>query len=194
MIVAPHAAVWGYRRKAPSRATALERRQGGTIITDQPARTAALERLDPLVGTWNLEAAFPGRPATGPRGGQCVFEWMKGRQLLIQRTRSPVPQVPDSIAVIAYDPEKAELLQHYFDSRGVIRLYAMSFRDGVWTLLRDSPDFSPLNFAQRFTGSFGDDGDTIRGTWERSHAGSTWQKDFDLIYRRVTERLRGSGS
>ena len=49
---------------------------------------------------------------------------------------------------------------------GVARLYAMTLDAGTWTLLRESPDFSPLDFAQRFTGTFSDDGDTIRGTWE----------------------------
>jgi hypothetical protein len=61
----------------------------------------------------------------------------------------------------------------------------MRFSDGVWTLLRDSPDFSPLSFSQRFTGTFGDDGDTIRGPWETSNDGSTWEHDFDLTYTRV---------
>jgi hypothetical protein len=30
----------------------------------------------------------------------------------------------------------------------------MSLEDGVWKLWRDPPDFSPLDFAQRFTGTF----------------------------------------
>jgi hypothetical protein len=62
----------------------------------------------------------------------------------------------------------------------------MTFRDGVWTLLRDAPDFTPLNFWQRFTGELSADGGTIRGRWETSQDGSTWEHDFDLTYRKVT--------
>lgn len=152
---------------------------------DQPDGNTALVRLDTFVGAWNLEAVFPNNPTEVLRGARSVFERMKGRQLLIQHTEVPAPEAPDSIAIIAYDPEKEAYIQHYFDSRGVIRLYTMTFRDGVWTLLRDSPDFSPLDFAQRFTGTFCDDGNTIRGTWEKSNDGSIWQKDFDLTFRRV---------
>lgn len=79
------------------------------------------------------------------------------------------------MAVIAPDPETGGYTQHYYDSRGVVRLYAMTFTDGVWQLLRDKPDFSPLAFRQRFVGRVDEDGDTISGAWER---------DFGLVYRR----------
>jgi hypothetical protein len=77
-------------------------------------------------------------------------------------------------------------LQHYFDSRGVARVYEMSFDDGVWKLSRKSADFSPLHFAQRFTGTFSDDGRTIDGRCETSGDGSSWEHDFDLTYIKVT--------
>jgi hypothetical protein len=54
--------------------------------------------------------------------------------------------------------------------------------DGVWTLWRDKPDFSPLDFAQRYTGTFSDDGQSITGAWEINHDGTTWEHDFDLAY------------
>ena len=60
-------------------------------------------------------------------------------------------------------------LQHYFDSRGVARVYKMSVEEGVWKLWRDEPDFSPLDFSQRFTGTFSADGTTIAGRWEICH-------------------------
>jgi hypothetical protein len=110
---------------------------------------------------------------------------MKGGQLLVQRTEVPA-QAPDSIAIIAVNADKDAYTQHYFDSRGVARLYAMALKDGAWTLMRDAPDFSPLAFAQRFTGTFADDNKTIRGVWEKSTDGVNWEKDFDLTYRRIT--------
>jgi hypothetical protein len=153
---------------------------------DQRARDAARRRLDVLVGAWTLEAVFPSNPTDVLRGGQSVFEWMKAGQLLVQRTEAPAPAAPDSIAIIVVNPDKDAYTQHYFDSRGVVRLYAMALHDGVWTLLRDAPDFSPLDFAQRFTGAFADDNTTIRGVWETSTDGGNWEKDFDLTYRRIT--------
>jgi hypothetical protein len=152
---------------------------------DQTPRNPALERLDIFVGTWNLEVIFPSNPSEVVRGGQAVFEWMKGRRLLIERTEISAPEFPDSLAIVAFNPETETYTQHYFDSRGVIRLYAMTFSNGVWTLLRNSPDFSPLDFLQRYTGTFSEDGNTIRGTWETSGDGSNWTKDFDLTYVRV---------
>ena len=67
----------------------------------------------------------------------------------------------------------------------MVRLYAMTFGDGAWTLLRTSPDFTPLSFAQRYTGAFSADGRTIEGRWEKSDDGdASWELDFELSYRR----------
>jgi hypothetical protein len=72
-----------------------------------------------------------------------------------------------------------------FDSRGIARVYAMSLEDGVWSLWRETPDFSPLDFAQRYTATFSDDGMTIVGRWEIAHDGAAWEHDFDLTSVRV---------
>jgi len=114
-----------------------------------------------------------------------VFEWMLGGQYLIQRTEAPDHKAPNSIAIVAYDREREAYRQHYFDSRGVVRVYRMTFDGGTWTLSRDAPDFTPLDFFQRFTGRFSDDGKTIRGTWEKSSDGVRWVGDFDLTYSRL---------
>jgi len=151
---------------------------------DQAARNVALERLDPFIGEWSMDASFPLAPPTGVRG-RAVFEWMLGGQFLLQRSEVPHPDAPDSVAVIRFDPVSEAYSQHYFDSRGVARVYAMSFSDGVWRLSRDSPDFSPLNFWQRFTGTFSEDGNTIHGRWESSSDGSSWEHDFDLTYTKL---------
>jgi hypothetical protein len=67
----------------------------------------------------------------------------------------------------------------------VVRLYEMSFDGRGWTLTRRTPDFTPLHLAQRYTGTFSQDGDSITGCWETSPDGSDWQPDFGLTYRRV---------
>ena len=143
-----------------------------------------IERLKPFVGQWTIRVAFPGMPAM--EGGRVTFKWMTGKTFLIERWEGPVEEAPDGIALIGVDPEiEGGYLQHYFDSRSVARVYRMGFEGRVWTLRREKPDFSPLDFAQRFTGRFSDDGRTITGSWEIAHDGSTWEHDFDLTYIRV---------
>jgi hypothetical protein len=141
--------------------------------------------LKPFVGEWNLVAVFKDMPPADA-GARVSFDWLPGERFLIQRWEVPVPEAPDGIAIIGADPEsEGNYLQHYFDSRGVARVYKMSFEDGVWKLWRDNPDFSPLDFSQRYTGTFSDDGDTITGRWEICHDGKTWDHDFDLNYKRA---------
>jgi hypothetical protein len=140
--------------------------------------------LTPLVGEWSVQAVAPWAPSD--LRGRTVFEWMMGGTFLLQRWEVPVEEAPDGLAIIGPDPERnGGYVQHYFDSRGVARVYAMRFEDGVWTLSRTEADVSPLDFAQRFTGTITDDGRTIRCRWEISHDGTTWEHDFDLVYTRV---------
>ena len=150
----------------------------------------SLDALEQFVGEWSLVAAFKDAPPADA-GARVTFEWLAGRKFLIERWEVPVPEAPDGIAIIGVDPEsEGDYLQHYFDSRGVARIYKMSFEDGVWKLWRDEPDFSPLDFSpldfsQRFTGTFSDDGETIAGRWEISHDGKTWEHDFDLTHTKA---------
>ena len=102
-------------------------------------RSVALARLDAFIGKWRLEASFPrASPAealsSDDDAASAVFEWALGGQFVIQRSIAPHP-APDSLAIIRFDPESERYSQHYFDSRGVVRMYAMTFNDGVWTLL-----------------------------------------------------------
>jgi hypothetical protein len=138
-----------------------------------------MERLAPLVGEWTLEASLAPEMT-----GRCVFEWVLGGAFLMQRSEAPDP-APDGLAILAPDPAGHDYVQHYFDSRGVVRIYGMSFENGVWKLWRDAPDFTPLDFHQRFTGTLSDDGNRIDGRWESSDDGSAWEVDFDLMFTRV---------
>jgi len=144
-------------------------------------RTAALERLQPFVGEWSLQVGFESSLDV-----TTVFEWALGGHFLVQRTEVPHPDAPDSMIVVSPDREGDGYTQHYFDSRGVVRLYEMTFRDGLWTLRREKPDFTPLAFSQRFTGRFGEEGRTIQGRIEKSHdGGQTWELDFEITYTKV---------
>jgi hypothetical protein len=143
-----------------------------------------LQRLEPLVGRWTMEARIPGVEPNGPFG-LCTFEWALGGQFLLQRTEFSVPGPPEGVMIIGPDLEGENFTQHYFDSRGVARLYAMTIGEEAWTLQRDVSDFSPLLFRQRFIGRFSNDGAGIEGRWERSDDGAQWEHDFGLIYVRA---------
>jgi hypothetical protein len=136
--------------------------------------------LDALLGDWTMEAGPPGGPRW-PGQARVSFEWLEGRTFLIERWTIEMPEAPDGIAIIGVGDEPGSFRQHYFDSRGVQRIYEMTLDDGVWTLSRDAPD----PFPQRFNGTFGDDGDTITGRWEKREAGADWDTDFDVTYRRA---------
>ena len=150
----------------------------------------AMHSLEPLIGEWSMEAVFPSTsPAARIEAGGVArtrFEWLPGRTFLSQRWEVPHPAAPDGIAIIGWDSDRGSLVQHYFDSRGVARLYEMSVREGVWKLSRTAADFSPLDFAQRYTGMISEDGRAIRGSWELSTDGSQWEHDFELNYRKIS--------
>jgi hypothetical protein len=146
-------------------------------------RSPALAALDVLVGEWTVRPTPPPEwGVTDPDSiaGSVTFEWALGGAYLVARSHAPDP-IPDSMTVVA--PDGDGYLQHYYDSRGVTRLYRMTLAGGVWTLLRTEADFTPLEFAQRFIGEFG--ASTIDGRWEQSHdGGRTWELDFAITYRR----------
>lgn len=140
-----------------------------------------LDVLEVFVGEWRMTPKFELNPTDAPRA-LTTFDWLPGRLFLVQRWEVDHPEAPDGIAIIGFDPARKIFIQHYFDSRGVARIYDMTFADKVWTLQRLAPD---PDFSQRFTGRFSEDDKTIVGCWEMSRDGSSWAQDFDLAYTRV---------
>jgi hypothetical protein len=135
-----------------------------------------LDGFDALIGDWTIEATHRAFPSVVVHG-ESTFEWLEGGHFLIQRSRNEHPDFPDALAMFgAFD---GVLLMHYYDSRGVYRVYQTSMRDGVWRISRDVP-----GFAQRFTGTLADDGQTLVGLFELCEDGSTWADDLAITYRR----------
>jgi len=146
-------------------------------------------RLEPLIGEWSLAMVMPGddMPEELPDiGARLTFEWLGDKAFLLERWTIPIPEAPNGLAVIGWDGGRGTFLQHYFDERGVARVYEMGFDEGTWRLERTTGDFSPFDFSQRFIGRFAADGWRIDGTWEIAVDHTTWEKDFDLIYTRVS--------
>lgn len=151
------------------------------------SKNPVLERLDRFVGEWELEVPLDEQTI---RGGRVTFDWFEDEAFLVQRSEvgdlSEAPtewieNAPHStVSIIGLDDMSEQFTMLYADSRDVFRVYGMSLNDGVWKIWRNTPGFS-----QRFTGTFSDGGDTIKGTWERSDDEDEWVDDFDMTYTRV---------
>jgi hypothetical protein len=133
------------------------------------------ELLGQLLGTWTTEGRHPELPDAVR--GLATFEWLPGERFLVWRSHYDHPEIPDALAVTGVT--EGRLSMHYFDSRGVHRVYLVDIGPGTWSFRLDAPEFS-----QRFTGAFGDGGDTITGRGRYSRDGSTWNEDLALTYRR----------
>jgi hypothetical protein len=140
-----------------------------------------VDQLQPFTGEWRLEVDLPGSAEVK---ATCVFEWVLGGAFLQQRNEVDHPDAPDVVCVVGPDGQGA-FTQHYFDSRGVARVYEMTLEGGRWELLRVKPDFTSLDFSQRYVGQFSDDGGRIEGGWESSRDGHNWDVDFQLNYVRL---------
>ncbi len=135
----------------------------------------AMRTLDVLVGEWQTDA--PGMEAVG----RTSFEWLEGGGFLVERSVVSRPEFPNSISVIGPTGPDGALQQHYFDSRGVARVYEMTLDAGTWTLYRAGPDWP-----QRYVAQLGEDGNSITGRWERgTEPGAQLQHDFELNFSRV---------
>ena len=142
----------------------------------------ALDQLAVFIGQWNIEItsmSFNSDPSAVVQG-RSQFAWLEGGAFLIQHSEIDASEFPRSTAVMGPDEEAETYRMLYYDSRGVSRIYRMTFSSGIWTLWRDFPGFS-----QRFHGTFSEDGRVISAYWEKSTDGSNWERDFDLTYTKV---------
>jgi hypothetical protein len=149
------------------------------------ARVSSLERL---VGSWTTEATHPALEGVVVHGTADV-SWLEGRRFLLVRSRTDHPQFPDALSVLGVTEhdrvddggnvdDDGPLTMHYFDSRGVFRVYRTEVDDAAWRIHRDAGEMS-----QRFVGTFADGGDTIVGRWQMQKNGR-WTDDLQITYRR----------
>lgn len=135
-----------------------------------------LEALEPLVGSWDVEMVFWEGYEIPPVHGQHEFAWILGGAFLLQTSTGDGP-APDGHSLIGAGGDR--YVQHYFDSRGVVRRYEMEFGGGVWKLWRTGQD----DFDQRTSLRFSDDGMTMTGEGELTEDGA-WRHDFAITCTR----------
>lgn len=64
-----------------------------------------MDELEPFIGEWAMAATFPNAPTIEDPGARSTFEWMAGRQFLIQRFRAPDPSersLPGGLVELTY--------------------------------------------------------------------------------------------
>jgi len=138
-----------------------------------------------LVGSWTTEASHQAFPDTSI-AGSVSFEWLVGERFLIHRTHYDHPDFPDAVSLIG---DTGGLRMHYFDSRGVHRLYDVAVTDDAWTITMtrsaaESYASGHAPFSQRLTYTFTDADRTISVLGELSYDDVTWEDDIKITYRR----------
>jgi hypothetical protein len=148
-----------------------------------PDSTDAFRALDAFVGEWNVSGSMT-LDEPMDISGWTGFEWIEGGGFLVQRSTTEREEFPNTLAVIGPKEAGEGYDMHYFDSRGVSRVYAMTLDGRSWTLER-APSGPGSDFWQHWVGEFSEDGNAIKGRWENSDNGSDWVTDFYLTYTRV---------
>jgi len=140
-----------------------------------------------LIGRWTTEATHPALPDTVIHGRREI-EWLEGERFLIYRSSYDHPDIPDGISIIG---ETDGLQMHYFDTRGVHRVYEVTATDEGWDMAMDreapaSSFASPEErFSQRMSFTFEDNDRTIAGKGKLSRDNVTWEDDLQITYRRA---------
>ncbi len=151
-----------------------------------------LKLLDRLVGTWTTESTHPALPGVMP--GTVKAQWLDGRRFMFLDARTDHPDVPNATMIIGLmghdrvdaithavptDSDPSMLRMHYYDSRGVFRVYSVAIDAAAWRWWRDAPGFS-----QRLTGTFEAGGEVIVGRSQLCEDGLHWKDDLNITYRR----------
>lgn len=140
-------------------------------------RNDQLQTLDVLLGDWDvtLSGAWFLDSLESAQHGTATFAWLGDAFVVMTSVMEGEPTWD-----FVFGRRDATDTFHalYHDLRGVSRLFDMTFGDGRWTLTRADPDFH-----QRWLATVADN--RIVGRWEASEdEGSTWRKDFDLVFDR----------
>jgi len=154
-----------------------------------------MKQFEPLIGEWHGEGDFPTEPPM-KISHEAKIERL-GEFIVFSSVAEPA-EVPDSISIIGGAPNTEPQPMHYFDSRGVKRLYVTALVTATWKIWRaPGEDWNGPHgpgFNQRFIGEISADGNTIEGRWERGTGedGDEWEVDFPMNYTR-TKRSAATG-
>jgi hypothetical protein len=152
-------------------------------VKEEAMRNEAMERLSVLIGPWRttMRNAWFLEPADLEVPGSATVEWLGDAFVVFRWTMDGDvgSATSEMVLVLGRSDARDAYTALYHDERGVCRVFAMTFDNAQWTLGREDPDMF-----QRFIADVGPN--RVAGRWEASEdQGSTWRKDFDLIFERA---------
>ena len=136
-----------------------------------------MKEFEPLIGEWHGAGEVPSEP---PMRVSVEATIERLGEFIVMRTVGEPAEMPDTIAIIGGAPDGKPQPMHYFDSRGVERLFVTALAGTTWRIWRapgeDRNGPNGPGFNQRFIGEISADGKTIEGSWERGigDAGDKW--------------------
>jgi len=140
-----------------------------TVSDDRTQMVALWERSDDGV-SWQ-----PWMNMTFTR--ESDIRWFAGGRFLVEKgALESAGQVSESFAIVGWDPERHACVAEYVDDLGVHDRYETSL-DGEQLSIR----WAKVRFAGRLDPA----GGTIRGVWEQTSDGSTWDYWYDAELRRI---------
>jgi hypothetical protein len=146
-----------------------------------------MKDFETLIGEWHGEGVIAVDPPMRI-SAEMKMERL-GKFIVLSSVGAPA-EVPDTISIIGGAPDGEPQPMHYFDSRGVKRLYLTAVEGSTWKIWwAPGEDWNGPHgpgFNQRFIGAISADGKTIDGRWERGMgaAGDQWEIDFPIRYVR----------
>jgi hypothetical protein len=127
-----------------------------------------MKEFEPLIGEWHGEGEVPIEP---PMKISVEATIERLGKFIVLRSISEPSEVPDNVSIIGGAPDGEPQPMHYFDARGVERLYLMALDGTTWKIWRaPGEDWNGPHgpgFNQRFIGEISADGKRIEGRWER---------------------------
>jgi len=146
-----------------------------------------MKEFEPLIGEWHAEGEIPMEP---PLKISAEAKIERLGELIVFSSVGQPAEVPDSVSIIGGASGGEPQPMHYFDARGVKRLYMMALEGSTWSIrLAPGEDWNGPHgpgFNQSFIGEVSAYGRTIEGRWERGigDAGDAWEVDFPITYVR----------
>ena len=130
--------------------------------------------LDRLPGTWDLTMHHA--DIEEPVLGRHRYDWVLDGAFLQLRWTYERPDFPDAMAMFA--PPR----YHYFDVRGVVRVFDLTLAEDGWSMVNVTGDGLSQRTTARFTGA-----DTVEVTGQRStDTGASWEPDFTMTLARTS--------
>ena len=133
----------------------------------------AYRLLDAFIGTWHTT----GNMKTGRNNddiivvGTDTYEWLPGGFFVLHKVDVLMgTERKESVEVIGFDASTNSYPMHSFDNQGEYGIMHATEHHGIWTFASES---------LRFTGAFGEDGNTISGIWEQN-VDDNWELLMDI--------------